>query len=76
MEEKIKVQESTKEPLLTKPVTIVETVKEKLVETKEELLKKAKESELAATTKEKFGEVKEGTQSLLNKVSENFSGKK
>ena len=76
MEEKIKVPESTKEPLLKKTGTVVETVKEKVVETKEELLKKAKESELAAKAKEKLGKAKEGAQSLLNKVPENLSGKK
>lgn len=76
MEEKIKVPESAKEPLFSKAGTVVEAVKEKVVETKEELLKKAKESELAAKAKEKLGEVKEGAQSLLNKVPENLSGKK
>lgn len=67
MEEKIKVPESTKESLFSKGGTVVETVKEKVVETKEELLKKGKE---------KLVEVKEGTQNLVNKVTEKFTGKK
>ena len=76
MEEKIKVPESTKETLLGKTSSIVETVKEKLVENKEELLKKAKESELAGKAKEKLEEVKEGAENLLNKLPENLLGKK
>ena len=59
MEEKIKSPGSTKESLLGKAGTVVETVKEKLVENKDELLKKAKESELAGKAKEKLEEVKE-----------------
>lgn len=76
MEEKIKVPEGTKETLLTKAGGVFENVKEKVVEKKDELLHKVKESELAQKTKEKLANVKEDTKGLFNKVTDKFSGKK
>jgi hypothetical protein len=76
MEEKIKVPEGTKETLLKKAGSVVENLKEKVVEKKEELLHKAKESELAEKANKKLGDVKEGAKSLFNKAADKFSGKK
>lgn len=76
METKIKVPESTKDTLLKKAGGTFEKVKEK-VETKAEgFIHKAKESELAGKAKEKLGDLKEGTKSFINKVSDKFPGKK
>lgn len=76
MEKKIEVPDSTKKTVLDKAQTVVEAVKEKAAGTKEELLRKAKESELAAKAKEKLEDVKEGAKNIVNKVAEKFSGKK
>jgi protoporphyrinogen oxidase len=76
MEEKMKVAEDTKDTLLKKAGTAFENVKEKVEVKAEELLKKAKESELAEKAKDKLGDLKEGTKELVNKVVDKFSAKK
>lgn len=68
----VKVPEDTKETLLTKAGAVFETVKEK----GEELVTKAKESDLAEKAKEKLEDLKEGARTLVNKVTDKFPGKK
>ncbi|MDP4262565.1 MAG: hypothetical protein Q8941_08545 [Bacteroidota bacterium] len=76
MEEKMKVPQGTKETLLSKAGTVTENVKEKVKGKAEELVSKAKESELAEKAKGKLGNLKEGAKDLLNKVADKFPGKK
>ena len=72
MDETTKVPGGTKESLLDKAGEIFENVKEKA----EELLNKAKDSELGEKAIEKLGDLKEGAKDLVNKVVDKVSGKK
>lgn len=76
MEEKLKVSKDTKDTLLKKAGTTFENVKEKVAEKKDELIDKAKESELAGKAKEKLQDIKEGAKNVAQKVTDKFTGKK
>jgi hypothetical protein len=70
MEENTKVPDGTKATLLDKAGEIFDNVKEKA----EELLNKAKESELGETAIEKLGDLKESAKALVNKAKESELG--
>jgi ElaB/YqjD/DUF883 family membrane-anchored ribosome-binding protein len=70
MEEKKNVSPDTKESLLNKAGAAVENVKENVEDKAEELLKKAKESDLAEKAKNKLGDLKEGAKDLVSNVAE------
>ena len=75
MNQDIKVPEGTKETLLTKAGGVFENVKETVVEKKEVLLEKAKESELVEKAKDKLEDLKEGAKGLISKVTGKFQDK-
>lgn len=72
MEKNTKTPNVTKETLLKKAEEIIENVKEKA----EELLNKAKESELGEKAMEKLDDLKEGAKDLVHKAKESDLGGK
>jgi hypothetical protein len=74
MEDKIKGSQDTKKTLLDRAEGVLGNVKDKVEGKAEDLLKKAKESELAEKAKDKVEDLKEGTKKLWGKVTDKFTG--
>lgn len=71
MKEKMTMPQGVKETMVDKTGGVIEKAKEKAGE----LVNKAKETELAEKAKEKLGDLKEGTENLVKKVTSKFPGK-